>query len=81
MGVLFRLVSDGQICRDKRDKERVYTARDGMKELQDKTLGRRLELVGMRSVRKEEGWIWTRGVGNKFGLGGWRGGVGKDCCF
>ena len=33
-----------------------------MKELQDKSLGSSLELVGMRSVRKEEGWIWTRGV-------------------
>ena len=52
----------GRYVEIKRDKERVYTARDGMKELQDKSLGSSLELVGMRSVRKEEGWIWTRGV-------------------
>ena len=52
----------GRYVEIKRDKERVYTARDGMKELQDKSLGSSLELVGMRPVRKEEGWIWTRGV-------------------
>ena len=33
-----------------------------MKELQDKSLGSGLELVEMRFVRKEEGWMWTRGV-------------------